>query len=125
MLAVPGKRLMAFFIDLFLFIIFFYLISRMIGINITFLLFLTQFYYFTKGKTIGKCLLNLTVVSKEDKKPFGFFKMFMREIFGKLISYMFFLVGFIWILIDNNNQGWHDKLLNSIVVEDKKDMLIK
>ncbi len=45
--------------------------------------------------------------------------MLFRELIGKIISYMIFCLGFIWILIDKDSQGWHDKLIGSIVCYDE------
>lgn len=79
-----------------------------------------EFILFARGKTIGKAMLGLQVVSSEDGKPFRFWKMFFREIFVKSASGSVFGLGFIWILIDEKNRGWHDKILDSYVVDLKE-----
>ena len=43
--------------------------------------------------------------------------MLIRELIGKAISGMILLLGFLWILFDQDNQGWHDKLVSTYVVE--------
>ena len=43
--------------------------------------------------------------------------MLGREWIGKWISGLIFLLGYVWILIDKENQGWHDKILATYVVE--------
>ncbi len=35
---------------------------------------------------------------------------------GKLVSAAVLSLGFVWILIDKENQGWHDKLMRTFVV---------
>jgi len=51
----------------------------------------------------------------------GFFIMLIREWIGKaIISGMIFSLGFLWILFDRDNQGWHDKLVSTYVVDQKR-----
>ena len=71
---------------------------------------------FARGSTPGKGLVGLEVVKSDGEKA-GFFSMLIRETIGKFISSCVFSLGFIWILIDDENQAWHDKLMNTYVVE--------
>ena len=93
------------------------------AIVITFLLLIVyiivEFVFYAKGKSIGKAALGLQVVSSSDGRPFGFWKMVLREMIVKQASGVF-LLGFIWILIDEKNRGWHDKILDSYVVDLKE-----
>ena len=73
-------------------------------------------YLMSKGQTIGKKILNLEVVDMYNYQPISFLKMFIRETVGKYIS-SFCMLGFLWILIDDKDQGWHDKIVNSGVEE--------
>jgi uncharacterized RDD family membrane protein YckC len=77
------------------------------------------FILFTRGTTPGKKILGMRVV-KEDGLTADFFTMFIRETVGRLISSLGFFLGFLWILIDKDNQGWHDKLMRTYVVESVK-----
>ncbi len=79
-----------------------------------------QLILFLKGKSIGKAILGLQVVSSTDGKPFRFWKMFFRECFVKSASGSVFGLGYIWILVDEKNRGWHDKILDSYVVDLKE-----
>ena len=71
---------------------------------------------FTRGTTPGKHLLRMRVI-KENGAGAGFLTMLGREWIGKWISGLVFSLGYIWILIDREHQGWHDKLLATYVVE--------
>jgi uncharacterized RDD family membrane protein YckC len=72
---------------------------------------------FSNGMTPGKWLLGLYVVDEAgDSASFG--RMLVREFIGKPLSTIVFGLGFAWILIDKNYQGWHDKLVDTYVVED-------
>lgn len=79
-----------------------------------------QLIFFNKSRTIGKAALGLQVVSSNDGEPVGFWKMLFREWFVKSASASVFLLGFIWILIDDKNRGWHDKILDTYVVDLKE-----
>src|SRR4051812_1621702 len=72
---------------------------------------------FSNGMTPGKWLLGLYVVDDSgDTASFG--RMVLREFIGKPLSMIVFGLGFAWILVDEHHQGWHDKLVDTYVVED-------
>ena len=79
-----------------------------------------QIVFFTKSKTIGKAALGLQVVSSENGEEIGFWKMLFREWFVKKASATVFFLGYIWVLIDDKNRGWHDKVLDTYVVDLKE-----
>lgn len=137
-LATPGRRLGAHLLDFFLNYIFGFIASMSMIISefattpetatnagitaITAFVLLTittiiQLIYMNKGQTIGKKILNLQVISQRTQEPFNIFQMLLREYIGKTISGLFGGLGWIWILIDDDNQGWHDKVFDSLVVE--------
>ena len=47
----------------------------------------------------------------------GFGSMLLRQWIGKRISSLVLGLGFIWILLDPDRQGWHDKLMTTYVVQ--------
>ena len=75
--------------------------------------------FFAKGKSVGKAIVGLQVVSSHDGKPFGFWKMMLRECIVKQASGVM-LLGYIWVLIDEKNRARHDKILDSYVVDLKE-----
>ena len=77
---------------------------------------IVEFVFYAKGKSIGKAILGLQVVSSANGKPFRFWKMMLRECIVKQASGVL-LLGYIWILIDEKNRAWHDKILDSYVVD--------
>ena len=89
-------------------------------IQIAFLAYVVwAFVLFTKGTTPGKKILGMRVI-KEDGRNADFFTMLIRETVGRLISSFVFSLGLLWILIDKDNQAWHDKLMRTYVVESVK-----
>ncbi len=95
--------------------------ERMAGMGLWMWLFsiLINFGYFiyfhgSTGRTPGKMLLNLQVVSTEGA-PIGFGVAFLRSV-GYLVSSLVFCLGFIWAGFDKRKQGWHDKIAGTVVI---------
>lgn len=76
---------------------------------------IAYFTYFhgTTGRTPGKMILGLQVVS-EDGAPISFGTAFLRSV-GYLVSNILYL-GFIWVAFDKRKQGWHDKIAGTVVI---------
>ncbi|WXR62759.1 RDD family protein [Peptostreptococcaceae bacterium AGR-M142] len=77
---------------------------------------LIEFSFYKKGTTLGKESLGLKIIDNQTKKNLSFVKILIRENIGKIISSIYFL-GYIFIFFSKNNQTLHDKLVNSLVVE--------
>ena len=87
-------------------------LAGVVGLVVAYLLW--ALILFARGTTPGKRLLRMYVF-KESGERAGFFTMFFREWIGKWISAAVFLLGFLWILLDKDRQGWHDKLASTYV----------
>ena len=76
---------------------------------------IAYFTYFhgIKGRTPGKMLLGLKVLST-DGTPIGFGIAFLRSV-GYLVSSILY-IGFIWTAFDRRKQGWHDKIAGTVVI---------
>jgi len=77
---------------------------------------IAYFTYFhgSTGRTPGKMLLGLQVVSV-DGTPISFGTAFLRSV-GYLVSSLVFCLGYIWIAFDKKKQGWHDKIAGTVVI---------
>ena len=80
--------------------------------------------YWRKGTSWGKRRMNLVIVNKDTEKPLSFRYMFLREVVGHFISGLALSIGYIWILLDRDRQGWHDKMCSSVVVKDEGSLKI-
>lgn len=80
----------------------------------------TQIYFYTKSMTIGKAILGMQVISSIDGQPIGVWKMILREWFAKKASGAAFLLGYVWVLIDDKNRSWHDKIMDTYVIDIKE-----
>lgn len=90
------------------------------SINFVFSLFIgrvvIQLYFWNKSTTLGKSMLHMVVVDKGTGDRISTLRIMFRDIIGKWISGLIFGLGYFWILIDKDKQGWHDKLAGTVVV---------
>lgn len=133
-LASPGQRLGAFVLDVSIPIVALFLavgVGGAVGsaggdegilagaVGLPLLLFLAYAAWalvlFARGTTPGKRILNMHVI-KESGQRATFGTMFFREWIGKWLSGVVFGIGYLWVLFDDNRQGWHDKLASTFVV---------
>jgi uncharacterized RDD family membrane protein YckC len=77
------------------------------------------------GQTPGKMALGIRVI-KVDGAPLNEVDAIMRYI-GYVINALPFLfgLGWLWALIDANNQGWHDKLARTYVVKADSEQITR
>lgn len=66
------------------------------------------------GKTVGKALMGLRVLG-QDGRRLTFFQALIRAL-SYYISGLALFIGFLWVLVDDRRQAWHDKLARTIVV---------
>jgi uncharacterized RDD family membrane protein YckC len=70
-------------------------------------------FWLLAGQTPGKAFLGLVVI-RADGRPLRPWAAIVRWL-GYWLSGILFL-GYLWILIDNRRQAWHDKLARTLVV---------
>ncbi len=68
-----------------------------------------------KGQTIGKKVMKIKIV-KVDGQELGPVDAVLRYI-GYAVSSFVILLGYVWIFVDDQNQGWHDKIAKTLVVK--------
>ncbi len=72
-----------------------------------------------RGQTLGKMALGIRVVDSRGRVP-GIGIAALREIVGKFVSGIVFLIGFLWVAWDPRKQGWHDKIAATYVMVSKR-----
>ncbi len=68
------------------------------------------------GQTLGKKWLGIKVVTAEWIPP-SFWRSVGRAIIGYSLSNLVSGLGFLWMLWDDYQQCWHDKLFSTYVIE--------
>ncbi len=74
----------------------------------------TLFFWATTGRTFGKAFMGLRVVTTNGRRLT--LPRAMVRLLGYLVSALPLFVGFLWSLIDDRRQGFHDKLAGTCVV---------
>jgi uncharacterized RDD family membrane protein YckC len=69
-----------------------------------------------KGRTLGKMAVGIKVVNAAGSVP-GLGHAALREIPGKILSTIAIFLGFLWVIWDEQKQGWHDKIAGTYVVK--------
>jgi uncharacterized RDD family membrane protein YckC len=75
------------------------------------------YFYVRRGQSFGKRFVSIRV-ARVDGQPIDYRTAIMRHIVGYPLSILVLGLGLIWTLWDRNQQGWHDKLAKTIVVND-------
>jgi len=88
--------------------------------GLTLLLFVLNFVVLAGigGQTAGMRILGIYIV-QVDGRPFTMKQAALRHLIGYPLSTALFFLGFLWMLWDPRQQGWHDKLARTIVVMSK------
>jgi uncharacterized RDD family membrane protein YckC len=73
-------------------------------------------FWFYKSATPGKLVLHLKIV---DAKTLGkpSVKQLIVRYLGYYVSAIPFLMGIMWVGVDERKQGWHDKLAGTLVIK--------
>jgi uncharacterized RDD family membrane protein YckC len=83
--------------------------------NLAFAIYVV-FFWLLVDKTMGQALLGLRVV-RVDGRSLKIGAAF-RRVLGMYISILPLFLGFLWVLVDDRRQGWHDKIADTVVVYD-------
>lgn len=80
-----------------------------------------QFLYFgwlwsRSGQSVGMTAMNIRVSREDGHTLASFIRAGLRGSVGYWISGLIFGLGYLWALIDANNQTWHDKIFDTRVV---------
>lgn len=84
---------------------------------LTLLLFVLNFVLLAgrNGQSAGMRILGIRIV-RVDGTPFTTKHAAIRHLVGYPLSTAFFFLGFLWMLWDPKQQGWHDKIARTLVV---------
>ena len=74
------------------------------------------YFYSQKGASLGKMVMNLRVINSDTGKNLSYKEAFFREVFGKLISGIPLLMGYIVVLFRDDRKGFHDQIFHTQVL---------
>lgn len=117
-----GVRLVAAVIDGVVFIIVSAIVGGIVGSNgsqaVVALLGLAYYVYLEgspSGQTLGKRAMNIRVIDLDGGGSIGYGRAAIRYL-GRFVSTVVCLLGYFWMLWDDQKQTWHDKFANTVVV---------
>ena len=85
---------------------------------------ITILFWTQKGATPGKMIMNMMVIDNMTKEKMTVGQSIIRYI-GYFPSMLVLGLGLLWVAIDERNQGWHDKIANTIVIKKRKSYNIE
>ena len=74
------------------------------------------FFVMQYGATLGKIALKIRVIEIATLQNPTFFVSLNRAVF-RIVSEMFFYLGFVWAMMDPARQAWHDKTAKTLVID--------
>ena len=86
------------------------IVSTLLGI-----VYFTAFEGSATGQTLGKRALGIRVIDFRAGGRLGYGRALVRYI-ARIVSSIPLFLGYFWMLWDKENQTWHDKIANSVVV---------
>lgn len=75
------------------------------------------FFIGRTGQTLGKKAMGIKVVKVDTMDHPTYLDAFLREVVGKFLSAIVFLLGYLWAFWDPRKQTWHDKIAKTVVVK--------
>ena len=116
-----GTRLAAALIDGVILFVVNFVLMRVLGAAGSALSLLVGLAYYgylegsPSGQTIGKRAMNIRVIDFTNGEPLGIGKALLRYV-GRIASSIVCLLGYFWMLWDDQKQTWHDKIAGTVVV---------
>jgi len=78
-------------------------------------------YYFRRegrtGQTWGRSAMGIRLLDASSGLPIGAGRAFGRFLLASYVSGSVCYLGYLWMLWDDRNQTWHDKIMNTVVVK--------
>lgn len=68
------------------------------------------------GQSIGQRLVGLRII-RTDGTLLGYRTVVLRHLVGYPLSFLCLGLGFLWMIIDPRQRGWHDRLAGTLIVK--------
>lgn len=75
------------------------------------------YFWGTTGQTLAMRIFKLRLVDAQTGAPIGMGRALVRWLMT-IVNSMACYIGWIWVAFDPRKQGWHDKVANSVVLQD-------
>ncbi len=71
-----------------------------------------------EGQSIGQRLVGLQII-RTDGARLGYSTIVLRHLIGYPLSFLCLGLGFLWMIFDSQQRGWHDKLAGTLIVKNE------
>lgn len=82
------------------------------AIKIVYQTFFTMQY----GASVGKIVMKIRIIELSTLSNPGFLSAFNRSVF-RVVSELFFYLGFVWAMLDPYRRSWHDRTARTLVID--------
>lgn len=90
-------------------------VIAVMGSAVVFAIYVITFWLLV-DKTLGQAFLGLRVL-RSNGRPITLVPA-IKRLLGYYISFFALGLGFLWVLVDDRRQGWHDKIADTVVIYD-------
>ncbi len=74
------------------------------------------FFTMQYGASIGKIVMKIRIIELSTLSSPGFLSAFNRSVF-RVVSELFFYLGFVWAMLDPYRRSWHDRTARTLVID--------
>jgi uncharacterized RDD family membrane protein YckC len=74
------------------------------------------FFWALTGRTIGKWFMGLKIIGRDNKQLS--IKQSLWRFIGYGVSAIVFWMGYLWVIVDDERQAWHDHMASTWVIYD-------
>jgi uncharacterized RDD family membrane protein YckC len=118
------KRTLAFIIDSIISTVISTIIAGLVSqgpVSILIHMIVTSLYwigcpYYAEG-TPGKRIMGLRIVGEDQRTELTLKQLVMRESFGRVLSTLCLLIGYLWCFFNPEGKTWHDLMAKTQVVD--------
>ncbi|MEZ4814755.1 MAG: RDD family protein [Bdellovibrionota bacterium] len=93
----------------------FALLRALVGVAVVFLY--VGYFYKKRSTTLGKSLFNLKVIHLPYGECPNYKTAFLRDVFGRMLSGLAFMVGYLMVLFKEDRRALHDHLADTVVLK--------
>ncbi|MBN2870093.1 MAG: RDD family protein [Campylobacterales bacterium] len=74
------------------------------------------FFTMQYGASVGKIVMKIRIIELSTLSNPGFLSAFNRSVF-RVVSELFFYLGFVWAMLDPYRRSWHDRTARTLVID--------
>ncbi len=85
-------------------------------VTVVFILWNRIFLCVKEGQSLGQKMVGIKIIHNDGSAP-GYRTIALRHLIGYPLSLICVGLGFLWMIIDSKQRGWHDNLAGTLIVK--------